>query len=174
MPPTGSHQAGPHGAEGQPPVGAVHQPGLPTTSRSALLTRSAPRYRSRQGVVRLRPRHHRRSEPDRGGRLGTCPAGARAGPLSVAGLFLHLVVAERGPAHLASSCHRRGRQRAAGRATVKPPRLRQQRHRGALRRRHLTRARQTENHGIRTEPLLAVHRGDAGNCHRFRRQPNAG
>ena len=63
----------------------------------------------------------------------------RAGPLPVAGLVLHLAVAERGSTHPASTRHRRGRQRAARSAPVEPPRLRQQRHRGALRRRPLMR-----------------------------------
>ena len=56
------------------------------------------------------------------------------GPVPLAGLDLRLGYGRRREAHAPRQGHRRGRQRATGSATVESARVRQQRHRGHLRR----------------------------------------
>jgi hypothetical protein len=53
-------------------------------------------------------------------------------------LVLRLGGQRRGTTHHPRPSHRRGRKRPTGRATMEPPRVRQQRHRGPVRRRALT------------------------------------
>ena len=62
---------------------------------------------------------------------------APQGPLPVAELVLRMERRRRGKTHPSSEGHGCGRKRATGRPAMEPPRLREQRHRGAVRRRAL-------------------------------------
>ena len=88
----------------------------------------------REGMVRHRPHHPRRRQPHRRRRLAARAARTSPKRLPLAGLELHLGHDRRRPAHPAGQSDRRRRQRATRRASVEPPGLREQRHRGHLRR----------------------------------------
>ena len=97
-------------------------------------------HRPRQGLVGHRARHQRRGQPHRRRRLAPRAAATARRPVPLAGLDLHLGRRRRRPAHPPRPGHRRRRQRATRRTAVEPARLRQQRHRGHLRRPPLTAA----------------------------------
>ena len=93
---------------------------------------------ARQGVVRNRARDTGRRQPHRRRRVAPGATRTADGPIPLAGVGIRLGRQRRRSPHAPRPGHRRGRQRPARRPAVEPARLRQQRHRGHLRRRHLT------------------------------------
>ena len=80
------------------------------------------------------PITQRRRQPHRRGRLAAGTAGTGLERVPLAGLELHLGQRQGRQAHPPRQGDRRRRQRATGRAPVEPSGLREQRHRGHLRR----------------------------------------
>ena len=97
-------------------------------------------HRPREGMVRHRPDHPRRRQPHRRRRLAARAARTRPKrPYHWQDWTFTWDGDRRRPTHPAGPSHRRRRQRATRRAPVEPPGLRQQRHRGHLRRPPMTR-----------------------------------
>ena len=110
-------------------------PGSPIPPRRGHRRRHV--HGARQSLVRDRTRHPRRRQPHRRRRLAPGAARAAQGPYQWQDWSFEWNADRRGKTHSSRAGHGRRRQRPTRRTALEPPRLREQRHRGPLRRRPL-------------------------------------